>query len=99
MDTNINTNVNKIFAAVEKQEPKWEVLSIFDMGNYYIFSMVPKKLFSTNSEMVDCLQRLDPKTGKIVGFSPSEDREKFIKAVQNPVYMRKEPRKVNIRSR
>ena len=66
------------------------VNSVLDLGNYYVVSMVPKTM-PKDDFMVDGLFKIDKKVSKIEEFGLDMDREKYLKALKNPVYIRIKP--------
>lgn len=66
------------------------VNSVLDLDDYYVVSMVPKNM-PKDDFMVDGLFKLDKKLTKIEGFSLDMDREKYLKALKSPIYIRIKP--------
>jgi hypothetical protein len=66
------------------------VNSVLDLDDYYVVSMVPKNM-SKDDFMVDGLFKLDKKLTKIEGFSLDMGREKYLKALKSPIYIRIKP--------
>lgn len=66
------------------------VNSVLDLGDYYVVSMVPRNM-PKDDFMIDGRFKLDKKLTKIEGFNTDMDREKYLKALKNPVYLRIKP--------
>lgn len=66
------------------------VNSVLDLGNYYVVSMVPKNM-PKDAFMINGRFKLDKKLTKIEGFNTDMDREKYLKALKSPLYLRIKP--------
>ena len=64
------------------------VNSILDLGKYYVVSMIPKTI-PKGEGFNGGLFKLDKKLSKIEGFHPIMDNERYLKALQNPLYVKK----------
>lgn len=64
------------------------VNSILDLGNYYVVSLVPKTI-PKGEGFNGGLYKLDKSLKKIEGFHPIMDNERYLKALQNPLYVKK----------
>lgn len=66
------------------------VNSVLDLGDYYVVTMVPKNM-PKDDFMIDGRFKIDKKLNKIEGFNSEMDREKYLKALKSPVYVRIKP--------
>lgn len=72
-----------------KEFPDSMITETLDLGNKFVFNMVPKKA-DLNKGWIDGYQSVDKKTGKVSGFSPMMDLEAFKKALKHPIDLAKE---------
>lgn len=84
--------IQKLFDNDEEYDSKGMMVvnSVLDLGNYYVTSMVPK-----NMKRDDVFEggrfKIDKKVSKIEAFDTDMDREKYLKALNSPLYLRNKP--------
>ena len=88
----IVAKIQKLFDTDKEYNSKgfMVVNSLLDLGDYYVVSMVPK-IMPKDDFMIDGRFKVDKKISKIEGFSTNMDRDKYLKALKNPVYLRIKP--------
>lgn len=62
--------------------------SVLDLGSYYVVTLVPKNM-KPDDFFIDGRFKAYKSTGKIEPFSTDMDREKYLKALKNPFYVKK----------
>lgn len=71
-----------------KDFPKFKINSIYDLGTYYVVSLIPNGMKQTDDSFIcDPYHKIDKKSGKISGFTPMMDIKAFKKALKDPIYM------------
>lgn len=80
--TNIVKSIEKRF-----NNKNFDINSVLDLGDYYVFSIVPKKIQS-DEYYLDGLFKIDKQFKDFDEFNLEMDRQKYLNALKNPLYVR-----------
>lgn len=91
--TNVDTVVRNLQKAFDNSK-EWSsngtmvINSVLDLESYYVVTLVPKNM-KPDDFFIDGRFKVNKSTGKIEPFSTDMDREKYLKALKNPFYVKK----------
>ena len=80
-------DVKNLKSAVERNMKNYVLDMVLDFGSAYVIAINEKGL-PEDEHLTDPFYLVDKKTGKLSGFSPMMDIEKFKKEIKNPLYLR-----------
>lgn len=79
--------INEIKKLFKKSNPDFYINSILDLGEYYVINL-QKETSNSDDFILDSLYKLDKKTRKISSFTLEENRKAYLKALNNPFYLK-----------
>ena len=78
--------LNKVLSKY-KEFKNQEVQSVLDLGSYYVVALTYKNL-KPDEFVLDNEWKIDKKTFKMTSFRLDMDRQKYLKSLKNPLYVR-----------